>query len=212
MKKNRKQIVIRTIFVISITTAIGFITFFGKDEKRQPEEGQSKEEILITTEKEEEKPDTAHKIQKAQAGDRKSFRLLSCPVAPVTHRIFPKHQFHKDRCTDEDQNKCDHQAHAQGFEKHRQKRNGSSLRRRLLMCHHDHGKRDQGRIDQIGNKRFDASCQPLSRYQSQFSSQRIIDLFHRHQKANDHTDDKTDQKADQKSRQRKMSRTQISRK
>ena len=65
MKKNRKQIVIRTIFVISITTAIGFITFFGKDEKRQPEEGQSKEEILITTEKEEEKPE-------AELGKKKS--------------------------------------------------------------------------------------------------------------------------------------------
>ena len=64
MKKNRKQIVIRTIFVISITTAIGFITFFGKDEKRQPEEGQSKEEILITTEKEEEKPPKSHKKEK----------------------------------------------------------------------------------------------------------------------------------------------------
>ena len=51
MKKNRKQIVIGIIFVISIMTAMGFITVFGKDKK-----GQSTEETEITTEKSEEKP------------------------------------------------------------------------------------------------------------------------------------------------------------
>ena len=60
MKKNRKQIVVGIIFVISIMIAIGFITFFGKDEK-----GHYTEQNETVNEKKEEK-------QMAELGKKKS--------------------------------------------------------------------------------------------------------------------------------------------